>query len=435
MPNPKNTLQPDSIRSQLKAKVSKSVWKLFETTATCADNLKMDVYLVGGCVRDFLLDAEALDWDIVVQGDGPELGEAIAAKLGFKIQKKSQFLTCAVVLENEDKLDIATTRSETYKHPAALPEVQKSSIDEDLFRRDFTINTLALKLNGENAFSLINKYDGLEDLNSGLIKILHSKSFLDDPTRAFRAIRYEKRFEFSLESETNQLLKEAIDAKVFDRLSGFRIFNELKRTLQEKRPVSYVQRYKEIGLLQCIHPNLFDPTSGTKLLNKIEKGLHHLKDTPEKWKVYFLGMLYSTPKKSRQPCLSRLDIKGKEASFFQESIESVDKTLIALDKTEDIDPIVIYEALHRLSDEAISLLIALAKTEGVKKAITSYNDYYRERAILKVNGGDLIKLGFSPGPTFQNILESLKKARLTENIQTKDDEIDWIQKKFNPEKS
>jgi tRNA nucleotidyltransferase (CCA-adding enzyme) len=238
-----------------------------------------------------------------------------------------------------------------------------------------------------------------------------------------------------LESETNQRLKEAIDSKVFDRLSGFRVFNELKRTLQEKQPASYVQRYKEIGLLQCIHPDLFDPTSGTELLKKIEKNLHYLKDPSKNWKVYFLGMLYSTLKESRRPCLSRLDIKGREAGFFQESIENVEKALIALDKTEDIDPIIVYEALHQLSGEAISLLVALAKTESVKKAITSYNDYYRERAILKVNGDDLIKLGFSPGPTFQKILENLKKARLTEEIQTKNDEIEWIQKKFNPEKS
>jgi tRNA nucleotidyltransferase (CCA-adding enzyme) len=435
VPNPKKTLQPDTLRSRLKAKISESVWKLFEVAVTCADDLKMDVYLVGGCIRDLLLGTETLDWDIVVQGDGPELGAAIAAKFDGEIQKKSQFLTCTVILENENKLDIATTRSEIYKHPAALPEVQKSSIDEDLFRRDFTVNTLALKLNGEDAFTLIDKYNGLKDLNAGLIKILHSKSFLDDPTRAFRAIRYEKRFGFSLQSETNQLLKEAINAKVFDRLSGFRIFNELKRTLQEKQPASYVQRYKEIGLLQCIHPDLFDPTSGTELLNKIEKGLHHLKDLPENWKVYFLGMLYSTPKESRQPCLSRLDLKGKEADFFRESIDKVEKALTALDKTEDIDPLVIYETLHQLSDEAIAILIALAKTEGVKKAIVSYNDNFRERAILKVNGDDLIKLGFSPGPTFQKILENLKKARLTGEIHTKNDEIDWIQKKFNPEKN
>jgi tRNA nucleotidyltransferase (CCA-adding enzyme) len=432
VPNPKNTLQPDILRSQLKAKISKSVWKLFETTATCADNLKMDVYLVGGCIRDFLLDTETLDWDIVVQGDGPELGEAIAARLDLKIQKKSQFLTCAVVLENEDKLDIATTRSETYKHPAALPEVQKSSIDEDLFRRDFTINTLALKLNGEDAFSLIDKYNGIEDLNSGLIKILHSKSFLDDPTRAFRAIRYEKRFEFSLESETNQLLKEAIDAKVFDRLSGFRIFNELKRTLQEKQPASYVKRYKEIGLLQCIHPDLFDPTFGTELLNKIENSVHYLKDPSENWKVYFLGMLYSTPQKSRQPCLSRLDIKGKEASFFQESIENIEKALTALDKTEDIDPIVVYEALHQLSDVAISILLVLAKVETVATAVSNYYSLYRDKAQTYVTGDDLINLGFSPGPIFQEILYNLKKSRLNGDINSKVDEMEWIKNNFKP---
>ena len=435
MSNPKNTLQPDNLRSQLKEKISKSVWELFEATATCADNLKMDVYLVGGCIRDLLLNTKTLDWDIVVQGDGPELGASIAARLGGEIQKKSQFLTCTVILENKNKLDIATTRSETYKHPAALPEVQKSSIDDDLFRRDFTINALALKLNGKDAFNLIDKYNGLEDLNAGLIRVLHPKSFLDDPTRAFRALRYENRFGFSLQSETNQLLKNAIHSKVFDRLSGFRIFNELKRTLQEKQLGTHIKGYKEIGLLQCIHPDFFDSASGVELLDKIERNLQekeYLKDTPENWKVYFLSMLYSTPKESRQSCLSRLDIKGKEADFFRESIEKIEKALIALDKTEDIQPLVIYETLHQLNNEAISLLIALAKTGGVKKAIISYSDHYRERAILKINGDDLIKLGFSPGPNFQKILEDLKNARLNNELNSKEDEIEWIKKNFKP---
>ncbi len=428
---------PDQIRSTLKAKTPKSVWEIFESAATCADSLKMDVYLVGGCIRDFLMKAETLDWDIVVQGDGPQLGEAIANKLAGKMQKKSQFLTCTVVLENDTKLDIATTRFETYKHPGALPEINKSSIDEDLFRRDFTINALALKLNGKDAFNLIDKYDGLKDLDAGLIRVLHPKSFSDDPTRAFRALRFEQRFRFKLESETNQLLKEAIEAKVFDRLSGFRIFNELKRILQEKQPTRYLQRSKEIGLLQCIHPDFFDLASGTPLLNKIENLLKEtdLKNGSENWKVYFLGALYSTPKEFREAFLSRLDLKGKETDLLQKSLEQVDKALTALDKTIGLDPVVVYEALCQLSNEAIYLLIALAKTDGILKAVSSYNDHYRKQAILKVNGDDLIKLGFSPGPTFQKILENLKKARLTENIQSKNDEIEWIQKNFSPEKN
>ncbi len=437
MHNSINAPASDKIRSQIKEKVPKSIWELFEAVATCSNSLKMNAYLVGGCVRDFLMGAKTFDWDIVVQGDGPKLGEVIANTLNGKIQKKSQFLTCTVVLGSDTKLDIATTRSEIYKYPAALPEVKKNSIDKDLFRRDFTINALAIKLNGENSFSLIDKYKGIEDLNAKLIRVLHSKSFMDDPTRAFRALRFEQRFGFTLESETNRLLKEAIETKVFDHLSGFRIFNELKRILKEKQPTRYLQRSKEIGLLQCVHTDLFSLPTGTQLLNRIEKLLQQTstsKNRPENWKVYLLGALHSTPKKSRPACLSRLDLKGKEADFFLKSLEKIDHALIALDKTESIDSVVVYEALCLLCDEAIYVLMALAETNGVEKAISSYNNHYRKQAILKINGDDLIKLGFSPGPTFQNILKSLKKARLMENIQTKHDEIDWIQKNFTPRK-
>ncbi len=440
MPNPKDTSNPAYFKSQLKAKTPDSIWKLFETAATCADNLKMDVYLVGGCIRDFLLDKETLDWDLVVQGDGPQLGDNIAAKLNGKTHKKGQFLTCAVVLDDNIRIDIATTRSETYKHPAALPEVQKSSIDEDLLRRDFSINALALKLNGEDSFYLIDKYNGLPDLNEGLIRVLHSKSFLDDPTRGFRAIRFEKRFGFLLETETYRLLKEALSEKVFDRLSGFRIFNELKKILQEKQPKLHLLRCKEIGLLQIIHPDLFDRPTGAKLLDNIERTIQEQEKYPFKifldnWKVYFLGLLYYTPKISRQACLSRLDIKGKEADSLQKNLELVEKALMVLDNLEDLKPIAVYEALHELSGEAVTLLNAMANTENVKKSIFSYFSNYRERAVLKVNGDDLIKLGFSPGPTFQKILENLKRARLMEDIQTKNDEIDWIQRNFNPNKN
>jgi tRNA nucleotidyltransferase (CCA-adding enzyme) len=437
VPNSKNIPQPDSIRSQLKAKVSKSVWELLETLAICADNLKMDVYLVGGCIRDFLLDAEAFDWDIVVQGDGPELGEAIAAKLGREIQKKSQFLTCTVILENKNKLDIATTRSEIYKHAAALPEVQKSSIDDDLFRRDFTINAMALKLNGQDSFSLIDKYNGLEDLNAGLIRILHSKSFLDDPTRAFRAIRYEKRFGFSLQSVTNQLLKEAIDAKVFDRLSGFRVFNELKRTLKEKQPPSYVQRYREIGLLQCIHPALLDSDLSKNLLEAIQKGFQKKEQgfidlNLKPWKTYFLGLLYPLGDLPRRECLSRLDIKGKEANAILEHLAGIENALTSLALPNNEEPIIVFETLNNLSAEAIFILLVLAKVEGVKTSIYNYYSLYRDRAKTYVTGDDLIHLGFSPGPIFQKILYNLKKVRLNGDLNSKNDEIEWIKKNFKP---
>ena len=437
MHNSKNLLNPDQIRTKLKKEVPNNVWELFEVAAIFANNLKMNAYLVGGCIRDFLMGSETSDWDIVVQGDGLELGKAIAQKLDGKIQKKSPFLTCTVFLRNNIKLDIATARSEVYKHPAALPEIKKSSINEDVMRRDFTINSLALKLNGEDAFNLIDKYKGLEDLNAKLIRVLHPKSFLDDPTRVFRALRFEQRFGFTLESETNRLLSESIKTKVFDRLSGFRFFNELKKNLQENIPTLCLQRSKEVGLLKCINPDFFAIPAGIELLKKIEKLLKEtipLENNPKSWKIYFLGILYSTLKESRKACLIRLDVKKKEAEFLLNSLMQVDKALITLDKVAETSPTIVYKTLHHLKDEVIYLLLALAKTSSVRTAVSIYRDYYRKQAIPKLKGEDLIKLGFAPGPAFQKIFKDLKKARLTGDIQTKSEEIDWVQKKFSPDK-
>jgi tRNA nucleotidyltransferase (CCA-adding enzyme) len=428
---------PNNIRTKLKSKTPDSVWKILEETASCAENRKMDVYLVGGCVRDFLLDTNTLDWDIVVQGDGQQLGEAISLKLDGKTQKKGQFLTCSVTFSDGNKLDIATARSEAYQHPAALPEVQKSSIDQDLLRRDFTINALALKLNGKDAFELKDNYGGLQDLKDGIIRILHNKSFIDDPTRAFRAIRFEKRFGFILEAETNRLLRKAIHEKIFDRLSGVRLFNELKRTLEEDFPKSYLSRSQEIQLLQTIHPNLLSSELGSELLETIQKSFLNKKISysdlnPKSWATYFLGLLYPLENSSRQECLARLDIKGKEANNLSENLEGIEKALIILDQPNDQEAVAIFETLNDLSAEAIYILLTLAKTKSVPKAVSNYYSVYRDRVQAYITGDDLINLGFSPGPIFQEILYNLKKTRLNGDLESKEDEMKWIKQNFKP---
>src|SRR6185295_10740104 len=201
-----------------------------------AKRTSVSVYAVGGFVRDLLLGRPNVDIDLVVEGDAIAFARAFAKENGGRAKVHERFGTAAVVFPDEFKLDVAMARTEYYKHPSALPTVQPSSIKEDLFRRDFTINALALRLNADRFGELIDFYGGQRDLKERTIRVLHSRSFIDDPTRVFRAVRFEYRFGFRLGKETLTLIRDAVELGLFHRLSGTRLLEELILLLSEENP-------------------------------------------------------------------------------------------------------------------------------------------------------------------------------------------------------
>ena len=200
-----------------------------------ADDLKVKAYIVGGPVRDKLLDIEDLDLDFVVEADGIKFAEALNKTLKGKLTVYKAFGTATIELKGK-RIDIVTARKETYKRPAAYPAVKPGRIKDDLFRRDFTINAMAIAVNKKGLGRLVDFYNGRKDLKKRLIRVLHDKSFMDDPTRIFRAVRFSVRFGFRIEPHTKKLMKEAVSDGLLGEVNAGRIRKEIELFLKEKNP-------------------------------------------------------------------------------------------------------------------------------------------------------------------------------------------------------
>lgn len=241
--------------------------------------MDMTAYAVGGFVRDLLLGTPTLDVDIVVEGNGSTLARALAKRWNAKLTGHERFMTATLQLRQKEKsekqdslsaplpslpfalcpfvrVDIATARRERYPKPAVLPEVEPATITDDLWRRDFTINAMAICLAPDRFGELVDPTGGYDDLQRGIIRVLHDKSFVDDPTRIFRAVRYEQRFGFFIDRKTLRLLKEARDASLLTKLTCDRIKHELWRILQEREPDKPLWRLKRLGIFPIVAPEL-----------------------------------------------------------------------------------------------------------------------------------------------------------------------------------
>src|SRR5256886_9998774 len=245
-----------NLHALMRRRLPAKIFNRLQEIGRLADDIGMPAYLVGGLVRDLLLGRQNLDVDIAVEGDGMTFARRLADQHGAGLKIFEKFATALVVFPDGFKLDVATARSESYAHPTALPTVRPSSIKDDLYRRDFTINALAIRLNASHFGELVDFYGGLRDLEAKTIRALHARSFVDDPTRVFRAIRFEQRFGFRIEKHTLTLLKEAAASDLVRRLSGPRLRNEVMRLLSEQAPPRAIRRTPESDLLRLLHPAL-----------------------------------------------------------------------------------------------------------------------------------------------------------------------------------
>jgi tRNA nucleotidyltransferase (CCA-adding enzyme) len=237
---------------------SSATWvrTLLGTAKAVADTVGIPVYLVGGMVRDLLLGRPNEDVDLVVEGSGIDFAHALAAYTGGRCHPHQPFLTAVVTLPDGHRVDVASARTEFYRTPASLPEVQTSLIRQDLYRRDFTINSLAVALHGDQHGQLVDFFGGRKDLQQRDIRVLHSLSFIDDPTRAIRAVRYARRLDFRIAPDTRHLIETAISEGVFERLSGQRLRRELEALFAEEHPTSSIELLAELGLLPAICDDL-----------------------------------------------------------------------------------------------------------------------------------------------------------------------------------
>ncbi len=234
------------MRIKITQRLPKDVLRIVKAVGKTGDDLNLRVYLVGGPVRDILLKRKACDTDFVVEGDAVEFAGYLNKRLKGKLIKYPAFRTATVHLRNCG-VDLVTARKETYKRPGAYPDVEPASIKEDLFRRDFTVNAMALSLNRDAFGELADFYGGRRDIKNGLVRVLHDRSFVDDPTRIFRAVRFSVRFNFAIERHTKKLIKETISEGYLADVNRGRIKKEIELFFKEQKPLECLDRFSKLA--------------------------------------------------------------------------------------------------------------------------------------------------------------------------------------------
>jgi tRNA nucleotidyltransferase (CCA-adding enzyme) len=396
----------------------------------------VSVYVVGGFVRDLLLNIENLDLDLVVEGDGISFSKILSEKFNGSTKSHQEFGTSKLTLQDKSHIDVATARTEYYSHSAALPTIEPSSIKLDLARRDFTVNSMAIKLEKQGVFSLIDIFGGEIDLKNGFIRILHDLSFIDDPCRVFRAIRFEQRFNFRIEDATRDLLLSAIENKSIDQLSGQRVINEIKLILNEYDPQKCVDRMRELCLLQTFAPEISSYDFNWSVIEKIDSVLNWLEtilsisEHPPKWRVYFLGLFISMKGVVFEKSVKRLHLPIKISNWIHLDRKFFDEAKCHLDKERELKPSQVYDIFSKLSSEAVVLLLAACSSERVSSYAELYFNKYCQLAKIKLTGDDLMKMGMQPGPTFNSIFKALRDARVNGQVASRDEEVIFVRSNF-----
>lgn len=389
--------------------------KILKKAGRVADRLKMDVYVVGGFVRDLLLEVVNLDVDLVVEGDGMIYGEALARELDGRVRIHEKFGTAVVILPNDMHIDIATSRTEYYTRPAALPEVMESSIKQDLYRRDFTINAMAIRLNRKFFGELLDFFGCRKDLQDGVIRVLHPMSFIDDPTRIIRAVKFEQRYQFRIEQSTENLLKDALSQNIFDKVSAERLRTEFIEILEEARPLPAIKRMDQLHILRLIHPSInldnrmievFEQTASVLLQ------FDHLvrEEGVRRWIIYFNVLVMKLQPEEIEEIADKFQVSTKiikRASFDRQRVQKIIKTLCArkLSTSEH------FRTLEGLATETLLFLIARTKMRIVRTRIVQYLTDLRDTEPI-TTGNHLIEWGLEPGPVFKKILRILFDAQL-----------------------
>ena len=417
--------------------------ELLHAIADMAHAQRSALYIVGGFVRDLLLEHPSLDFDLVVEGDAIALARALAQRYGGRVTSHARFGTAKWRLTEASEeggrssslqprglvdLDLVSARTEFYTHPTALPTVERGSIKLDLHRRDFTINTLALRLDGSHYGELHDYWGGLNDLRHSLVRVLHSLSFVDDPTRILRAVRFEQRFNFHIEERTLDLLRQAIP--LLDRVSGDRIRHELDHILAEERATQILARLDGLGLLAAIHPDL-------KWDNWLRSRLETLPaDLPDPdWGLpaenrrqrrrdlaYVLWLLRLTVEQA-QAVSARL----KLSADLTEVITAASRLWQNLPSLAEATP---SQAVSRLEDiPALARYAVYLATSDIhlRKMLQTYVTRW-QKIHPTINGHDLRQRGLPPSPAYRGILKALRNAWLDGEVTTPEEEAVLLEK-------
>jgi len=433
-PAPTPTLRTSNLQKQLESRLPPTLLALLATIGKLADTQEVAAFLVGGFVRDLLMNIPNFDLDVVIEGDGIRFGKTLAKELKAEWTIHERFGTVSIALPKTlnipqmHHLDIATARTEYYEYPTALPTVERSSIKKDLYRRDFTINALAIRLN-RTPGELLDFFGGRRDLKDKIVRVLHSLSFVEDPTRVFRAIRFEQRFGFQISKETQYFIQQAETMELFHRLSGSRLGNELIHILEEPEPAKGVQRLSQFKLFRFIHPKLQWKEPGPTLFESGEKILawhevENAKPGTGRWLVYALAWFESLGKTELVKTWKRLGFPQKTTETVGEFLQAQSTLMRTLNK-KHLAPSEAYALLTPWPKELVLFLMAKAQSKpATQVAMERIREYLTtfQHVSITLTGHDLDEMGLPKGPAYRRVLDRVFKAKLDGLVATPEDE-------------
>ena len=426
----------NQLTRQLLRRLPPRIVRLLRELGRSADEKGIGLYLVGGVVRDLLLKRRNWDVDLTVEGDGISFARQVTNRYGAGLALFERFSTARLVFPDGLKVDIASTRRESYADPAALPDVMTASLEEDLFRRDFTINAMAIQLNLAHWGALRDPFGGREDLKDKTLRVLHDRSFVDDPTRIFRAIRFAERFGFRIEPDTGRLLARASRANLVARLSGPRLANEIFALMKEAHPDAAIRRLRRLRLLRFLHPRISPGIQTERLLAVLPQTIGAWErrwaelslDRPLLW---VMALLAHTSASVIAGTIQRLQLSATKSRALEWAGEKTSRIAKILSSDALLRPSQIYRLLSSLPNEAVALvlakgLVSSSKAVGIarlKRRLTRFLECDRHTTTT-ISGDTLKEFGLRPGPHFKKILDRLLDERLDGRITAAAEERD-----------
>ncbi len=433
-------------KTKIAAVMPSDIMELIEEIGKLADKHIYNVYLVGGIVRDILLGEKNFDLDIVVEENGMQFAQLLAQHFKGSCTLHAKFATGVVSLPSGIKIDIATARMEYYQSPGALPVIEAGSIKHDLSRRDFTINAMALKINATGFGELIDFFGGQQDLKNKIVRVLHNLSFIEDPTRIFRAIRFEQRLGFYIEKHTENLIRRAVNADLYKCIAYERIRDELIIILNEPKPYPAIERIYQFDELRFIDTVFCAKPIKKDIFLRIEDSITWFKlsyfDLPiEQWLIYFMGMLANIDYTCVISICETLKIQRKQTEVIRTTFRHLNSILGIL-----LRPIskqsFLYRLLQPIPIEGLLFMMSASGNTEVREKISHYFTRLRN-VTISIDGNYIKQRGLKPCPAYTKIKQLLlyekldgKINNLTQEQQRADKLIDlFLEKTYNSQSS
>jgi tRNA nucleotidyltransferase (CCA-adding enzyme) len=395
--------------------------KILQKVIKAANQMGVNTYLVGGTVRDLYLNKTNYDLDIAIEGNAQEFANFLNPVLGGDIRTYERFLSATITLPSFFVLDITTTRKEIYLNYGSLPIVEPGNIYDDLKRRDFSINSLAIKLNNQDKEMIIDPFNGLNDLDKGLIKVLHNESFREDPTRILRAARLLTRLKFNLEENTEKTLTKSI--KYINRISGTRLKNEYKKIVKEDNTLQILHLVDAWGVTPYVFPGIKLNYLNPKSIGFIKTWCRNRKEI-ETWLILLMLIYWQCSPKIDYIFEVPFDFSKKEKLCLEWMVENRKVIKRLIQENINFSFIQLHRLMYNVPEEVETFLLSLLgeKREFLIKEIKKA----RQGVYLPITGRDLLKYGFRPGPIIGKILNNLEQEVLEGRINTREEALNWL---------